>query len=162
MNPRLPDAIEVPVLVGGTDAAVKVVLPNDPVTWPAGIYSIAAVISKAGEPDRMTNELPLMLAPQITNISIVPLSPPVAGGYTATVICSPQVLPNQSAALLLGDRQLPTPNHPAKTDTLTFSITSIPDGEYYVRLRIDGVDSLLIDRSVSPPIFDVTQKVTLP
>jgi hypothetical protein len=30
-----------------------------------------------------------------------------------------------------------------------------------VRLRVDGVDSLLVDRSVSPPVFDTSQKVTV-
>ena len=162
MNHRLTDAIEVPALAGRTDVAVKVALPNEPANWPAGLYSVAVVISRAGEQDRITNELPLMLAPKIIGINIVPLSPPVAGGYTATVNCSPQVLPDQNAALLLSDRQFPGLDHSTKTDSLTFSMTNIPGGEYYVRLRVDGVDSLLIDRSVSPPIFDVSQKVTLP
>jgi len=162
MNPRLPHAIEVPALAGGTDVALKVVLPNEPADWPAGFYSLTAVISKTGKQDRTTNDIPLMLTPQIISISIAPLSPPLASGYTATVICSPQVLPDQSAALLLGDRQFPAEDHPTKTDTLTFRMTDVPDDEYYVRLRIDGVDSLLIDRSVTPPVFDVSQKVTVP
>jgi hypothetical protein len=162
MNPRLPHVIEVPALAGGTDVALKVVLPNEPAGWPAGFYSLAAVISRTGKQDRTTNEIPLMLTPQIISISIAPLSPPVAGGYTATVICSPQVLPDQSAALLLGDRQFPAEDHPTKSDTLTFRMTDVPDDEYYVRLRIDGVDSLLIDRSVTPPVFDESQKVTVP
>ena len=29
-------------------------------------------------------------------------------------------------------------NHATKTDTLTFLLLDIPDGEYFVRLRIDG------------------------
>jgi len=31
-----------------------------------------------------------------------------------------------------------------------------------VRLRVDGMDSLLIDRSVQPPKFKASQKVTIP
>jgi hypothetical protein len=31
-----------------------------------------------------------------------------------------------------------------------------------VRLTVDGVDSLLVDRSAEPPTFDVTQSVTVP
>jgi hypothetical protein len=34
-------------------------------------------------------------------------------------------------------------------------------GTYYVRLRVDGVDSFLINRSLNPPQFDATQKVTI-
>jgi hypothetical protein len=31
-----------------------------------------------------------------------------------------------------------------------------------VRLRIDGVDTLLVNRAVDPPEFDESQKVTIP
>jgi hypothetical protein len=37
----------------------------------------------------------------------------------------------------------------------------VPAGEYLTRLRIDGVDSQLVDRSVTPPVFDNTQLVTV-
>jgi hypothetical protein len=30
-----------------------------------------------------------------------------------------------------------------------------------VRLRVDGVDSVLIDRSVEPPVFYDSQRVTI-
>ena len=163
MNPRLPDAIEVPAQAGGTDTEVRVELPDEPADWPAGFYTLAAVISKTGEEDRTTNEIPLMLTPNIINpISIGPLSPPAVGGHMATVTCSPQVMPEQNAALLLGDWEFPVQNHSTKTDTLTFHLADVPAGEYYARLRIDGVDSLLIDRSVTPPVFDDSQKVTIP
>ena len=162
MNPRLTEAREVLPLAGGTEKEITVQLPNEPANWPAGFYTLAAVISKAGEEDRTTNEVPLMLVPNITTIGFAPLSPPTVGAYMGTVTCSPQVMPEQNAALLLGDREFLAQNHATKTDTLTFLLLDIPDGEYFVRLRIDGVDSLLIDRSVTPPVFDVSQKVTIP
>ena len=162
MNPRLSDAIEVPAQVGGTDTEVRVELPDEPADWPAGFYSLSAVISTAGEEDRTTNEIPFMLSPRINTIDIVPPSPPVAGVYIATISCSPQVLPEQNASLLLGDREFPVQNHSTTTDTLTFHLADVPAGEYYARLRIDGVDSLLIDSSVTPPVFDASQKVTIP
>lgn len=163
MNQRLPDAIEVPAQAGGTDTEVRVELPDEPADWPAGFYTLAAVISKTGEEDRTTNEIPLMLTPNIINpISIGPLSPLSVGGHMATVTCSPQVMPEQNVSLLLGDREFPVQNHSTKTDTLTFHLADVPAGEYYVRLRIDGVDSLLTDSSVTPPVFDASQKVTIP
>lgn len=162
MNPHLPRAIEVPAQAGGTEKEIEVQLPVEPANWPAGVYTLAAVISKTGEEDRTTNEIPFMIAPRIITIDIAPLSPPVEGQYLATVTCSPQVLPEQNASLLLGDREFPAEDHPTKTNTLTFPLSKVKDGEYFVRLRIDGVDSLLIDRSVTPPIFDVSQKVTIP
>ena len=63
---------------------------------------------------------------------------------------------------LLGDREFPAQDHPNKTDTLTFRLSDVASGEYFVRLRIDGADSLLVDRSVTPPVYDLSQKVTIP
>jgi hypothetical protein len=31
-----------------------------------------------------------------------------------------------------------------------------------VRLRVDGVESLLVNRAVTPPEFDPAQRVTIP
>lgn len=50
----------------------------------------------------------------------------------------------------------------AKTDTLRFNIEKIHPDEYFVKLRVDAVDSLLVDRFVMPFVFDATQKITLP
>jgi hypothetical protein len=33
--------------------------------------------------------------------------------------------------------------------------------DIYVRLRVDGVDSLVVDYTKTPPAFDAAQKVTL-
>jgi hypothetical protein len=41
-------------------------------------------------------------------------------------------------------------------------MTGVEDGDYYLRLRVDGADSLLIDASVKPPVFKASNKVTLP
>jgi hypothetical protein len=45
---------------------------------------------------------------------------------------------------------------------LTFPTAELAAGDYWARLRVDGVDSLLVDRTQTPPVFDSTQKVTLP
>jgi hypothetical protein len=83
--------------------------------------------------------------------------PNVAYGVT----CSPEVRPKQRAALLLGDREILAEPHAAQTGTLTFNAESLVAGDYFVRLRVDGVDSLLVNRAVTPPVFDPTQKVTV-
>jgi hypothetical protein len=63
--------------------------------------------------------------------------------------------------LLVGDAEVPAQPHATRTDTLTFVAGPIAPGEYPVRLRVDGVDSLLVDGSSTPPVFDPTQKVTI-
>jgi hypothetical protein len=160
-NPRLAAPIQVAPLAGGTATEITVQLPDDPANWPAGFYTLAAVVSKAGEPDRTTNELPFALAPRILDITPNPAARDPSGDVTLTLTCSPQVRPEQRAALLLGDREILAQPHPAQTDTLTFLVTNAPTGEHFVRLRVDGVDSLLVDRTVTPPVFDETQKVTI-
>ena len=159
--PRLATPLVVPSLPGGTASQISVQLPNQPANWPAGFYTLTAVISRAGEPDRTTNELPFSLAPSIAAIAPNPAVRDGNGDVTLTITCSPEVRPEQRAALLLGDREVLALPHPAQANGLTFEISAAPVGEHFVRLRVDGVDSLLVDRSVTPPVFDPNQRVTI-
>lgn len=160
-NPRLADDIAVAPQPGRTATEMTVQLPDAPANWIAGLYTLSAVISRAGEPDRTTNELPLSLAPRILNIAPNPAPRDADDNVELTLTFSPQVRPGQRAALLLGDREILSKPHDAQTDTLEVLITDAAIGEHFIRLRIDGVDSLLVDRSVTPPVFDPTQKVTI-
>lgn len=163
-HPLLDDPVHPPLNPGDwTETKITVQLPDQPENWPAGFYKVAAFITQAGEPDRTTNEIPFLLMPQIdfdSPIQVDPVSSPV--GYRATVTCIPEVRPDQGVFLLLGDRAFPADSHPTQIDRLTFLLTDVAPGEYYVRLRIDGVDSPLIDRSGEVPVFDSDYKVTIP
>lgn len=147
-----------------TSTEIKIKIPNLPEDWPAGFYTIAALIQRKDENDlRTTNVLPFTLAPKI---EFGPDQPNPAlidgdGNVTLTIISSPQIFPEQRATLLLGDREILSRPHPAKTETLIFDVTKATTGAYFVRLRVDGVDSLLVDRSKTPLQFDETQKVTI-
>jgi hypothetical protein len=48
-----------------------------------------------------------------------------------------------------------------KADPLVFIIRKAPVGKFLARLRVDGVDSLLIDFTKTPPAFDQNQTVTI-
>ena len=80
-------------------------------------------------------------------------------------LLKPQVLPLQNASLVVGDHETAAQPHLAATASLTF-IFDKPNaplpGVYFVRLRIDGVESLLVKRDVKPPAFDPDQKKTIP
>ena len=161
-HPLLTNPIDVPALVGGTEAQVSVQIPNNPAEWLIGFYSVEVIINKAGEQDRTTNVLPLSLAPQI--LGIAPPNPVVrdgSGNATLTLTTNPQVRPEQRAALLLGDREVLADNHPVQTDTLTFVAEDAIAGSFHIRLRVDGIDSQLVDRSVTPPVFDSAMEVTI-
>lgn len=160
MHPSLKKAVEIPVK-NGTDKELHVILPNKPTELPAGFYTVAAHITpidpaKAGD-ERMTNALSLSVAPKIENMS----PKPVRRDAVLTVQVSPRVQAIQRVALLLGDRELHPETRPAQTDTVKFRLKSIVPGTYFARLRVDGVDSLLVDWSKTPPEFDARMKVTV-
>lgn len=127
-------------------------------TWPAGFYTAAVIISRAGERDRASNELVLSLAPAIT---ISPVSAP-PGDITLTVTTAPQIRKEQSVSLLFGDQQIQHDALTAATTTVTFDLKAVAAGNYVVRLRVDGVDSIPVDRTSQIPKFadDQTLKVS--
>lgn len=158
---HLPDPITLPALVGATDKQIQVQLPNAPANWPPGVYTAMAVISQAGQPDKTTNDFAFILAPRILTIAPNPAPRNGNGDVTLTITCSPQIRPAQRVSLLLGSREVAAQPHPAQTATLTFAITDAPAGTHFVRLRTDGVDSLLILYNTTPPSFDPAQRVVI-
>jgi hypothetical protein len=152
-----------------TPTELSVRVPNAPARWPAGLYGMTVALRSEGEDgqntdalERTTNALPLLLAPKIAN-DLMPAE--VVRGPDGTVNlrlrCSPQVRPQQRVSVLVGDREVFANDHPQPTATLNFEIRNAPLGEHRLRLRVDDVDSLLVNRSTWPPTFDETQKVTI-
>jgi hypothetical protein len=163
----LENPIPLPAPSNATATAIIVNLPNQPQNFPAGIYTISVSVIRPRETSkRTTNALPFAIAPQILP------NPPISAArnadqITITLACSPEVLPAQRVALLLGGDEVPAEPHAAQTSNLTFVAKDDPPGKfapgnYFLRLRVDGVDSLLIDRSVQPPEFKASQKVSIP
>jgi hypothetical protein len=120
---------------------------------------VTVLVTRAGETfERATNQLQLALAPS----AAVAAAGAAPGPVTLTATCAPEVWPGQRLTLLFGVNEIAADAHPAKTNTLTFAVDEIVAGTFRYRLRVDGVDSLLVDRSVSPPVFDETQKLVIP
>lgn len=149
--------------------AITFPIPNTgsaPRDFPAGFYAVSVAVTD-GDETRLTNELALPLAPRIESRS--PASKP-AGNFTLTVICRPQVRPEQRLRLLFGGsgseiapEPVTLPGLPSDASTLTFKIRDASPGEQFLRLRVDGVDSILIQSVGDPPIlrFDPAQMVTV-
>jgi hypothetical protein len=158
IHARTPNALTLPVATATPAEWTVDISPVNPDDWEIGIYRVAGVIG-SGTTQVTTNELPLALAPRILNINATK----GAGNVTITVQCSPKVWQEQEVLLIVGDRAIVAePITVAKTDTLTFKSSDLPSGTQWVRLRMDGIDSILIDRTKTPPIFDATQQVTIP
>jgi hypothetical protein len=158
-HPLWTSPVEIAPLAGGTATSLSAQLPNSPASWPAGFYTVAVVVQRPSETyRRTTNLLSFALAPRIT---ITPASTPAAGSIVYNLNCSPEVRPEQRAALLIADMEVLADVHPVQTANLTFTVLDLLPGSYFVRLRVDGVDSLLVNKAVTPPVFDSSQKVTV-
>lgn len=157
-HPLWTNPVEVPPQAGGTAIQVSVQIPNAPTTWPAGFYTVGLLVQRPGESyRRSTNQLSFSLAPKVTVAPASSAGPNIA--YTAN--CSPEVWPGQRASLLVGDQEVLADAHATQTASLTFRAQNLSKGAFFIRLRVDGVDSLLVNRSLTPPQFDPTQKVTV-
>lgn len=156
-----------------SDTLVTVEIPQEPDKWEAGIYRVALAISQAEtKVVVMTNELSILLAPTIVSIS--PKSDPgktrkidLNENFVAKVI--PNVRKGQNVSFIVGDCEIPIEekesfDNNTDTDTLEFysnTIKHLKGLKQWVRLRVDGVESILIDKSKTPPIFDDTQEVEI-
>ncbi|MCU1350519.1 MAG: hypothetical protein JWO56_3549 [Acidobacteria bacterium] len=168
-NARLPTPLTVSTMLTATNEEVTLAIPNLPAAWPAGNYSVSLQVTKTGQPPRTSNAVPLMLAPEMPVVAgEVDGTATRDGAGKVTIVLNnlrPQVLPSQQATLVAGDHEAPPQPHAAATTTLTFVFdkpAAPPPGVYFVRLRIDGVESLLVNRNVKPPAFEPDQKKTIP
>lgn len=154
--------------LGASASELKFHLPSvaeDPAVladWAAGLYTVSVRVNRPGA--WVTNGVPIALAPRIT---VTPTAA-AAGDLTLTVTCAPRLRPVQErqVSLLFGGRQITpdsvsTPADPLQPSTLTFSLPAVAAGEYLVRLRVEGIDSLPIVLAGSPAkfTFDPQQKV---
>lgn len=175
----LPPAVE------QTNQGIKVTLPNDAAAaeaWAAGFYSVAVVVTR-NQQTWSSNDLPLAIAPSIENVApanTVARDP--QGDVSITITCKPNVRLakvddthmrfDQPVVLLLGSaRQIapdppppppvPPAQPPASTDQLVFTFHVDPTevGEYLMRLRVDGVDSVPLDPASDIPKFAADQKL---
>jgi hypothetical protein len=145
-----------------TNSSVHVTLPSDPATFPAGTWTAQAVISGAGQDDWITNAVPFAVAPKLPGMPLtVSLDP--AGTVSIALNCEPDVGADQDCALLIGSEVIMLPGpRTASLSAVTFTVPGLTaEKTYPVRLRVDGVDSLLVDASQSPPVYDTSQAVTI-
>ena len=154
--PRLNIERTITPASGANSNSVSFVLQNQPANVPAGSYLLAVQLIRPGETaPRLSNQLLLKVAPQITSVTSPPQVFNRDGDGTAivTLICTPQVRSTQRVSLILGSREVIADDHPTTTPNLSFTVINAPVGTHHVRLRVDGVDSQLINRAASPPEF---------
>jgi len=142
-------------------ASMELVIPVDRAAdFPVGVYEALGRMTRPTESQlRETNRLGFTLAPDITNL---PQSIPRNGDgdVLVSITFTPQLRPGQRATLLVGEQEITPQAFAAPTGSLDFLIVDAEIGDYLVRLRIDGIDSPIVNRSTTPPTF-LDQQLTI-
>jgi hypothetical protein len=164
-HPLLAQPHEVDVPDNADPHELTVPLPGDAPArqdWPAGVWAVSVSLRPPGDPvSRRGPVAPMLLAP-------VPGLPPASvqragdGSVRVDLAVSPRVRSGQPVQLCLGTVEVPgvLPADPA--DPIRFVFPSLTAGVHRVRVRVDGVESILVDRSTQPPTFVPGQTVTVP
>ncbi len=166
-HPLLASPLTRPIGVNTDSTGFDLTLPSGTAAddqWPAGIWTVSVELIRPGESlPRTSNVAAMLLAPQ-PDIAAGPTMTRAAttNSLTITLDVHPKVWPSQSARLALGGDVAVSDPRPTAVETLTFRFGNVPDGPQWVRLTVDGVESLLVDRSITPPAFDPSQMVTVP
>jgi hypothetical protein len=143
-----------PAAAGNDPGLIQLTVPAARAAdFPVAIYQTVAEMIRPGEADpRQTNRMALVVAPRITN---VPMNTAVDGFGTAafTVDFTPDYRPGQTVSLVLGSTEVSPQDTSAQTASLDFVVPNAPLGNHLVRLRIDGIESPVVNRATTPPTF---------
>jgi len=120
-------------------------------TLPVGVYGVTVRVVRPAETDpRETNRLTMVLAPQMTNL---PLNVNRDGAGTAafTIDFAPMLRAGQRAVLVLGQDEFLPQGNGSPAVSLDFTIPHASTGSLLARLRVDDIESPIIDLSQEPP-----------
>ncbi len=161
-EPGTGSVLELAPLAPATDRRLVVQLPAgpplagahplansaaDPGAWRIGPFHIEVRLTEPDGRETLTNALPAALAP-----AAVPMAAPDPGGTLITIDTEPRIRAGQRVAIIVGGEMqlLTSPGAPAAQVQAVFA--GLPSGvSLPIRLRVDDVDSPVIDRSTDPP-----------
>jgi hypothetical protein len=118
----------------------------------AGIYDLS-VQTPSGPASAPTNSLPFAIRPSIDTWA--PGGPIASGNTTVTVPCSPFLQPGQDVFLVIGDQLMAASAFTAPTNSPSFTYPDLQPtgGLVRARIRVDGIESRVVDRTTTPPSF---------
>lgn len=151
--------IDLAPLPGATDTELQVLIPNVANDWRVGLYEISVTLEEPVGNVRETNRLALSLAPAFSGVAIV-RNPD--DSVTVNLATSPAINDDQEVAFIVGQHQQLAQAFSGQVTNATFIYEELAAANYWARLRVDGIESLLIDRSSTPPQFFASQSVTVP
>jgi hypothetical protein len=168
--------IEIAVTPNATGSGFTLHLPNDPadqVRFAPGLWQLSVRLTPPGDlHPRETNGIGLAIAPAPVITEDVPLLLPAATvvrtlvppEVRVTMHTRPQVRIGQRATLTLDSTTVEAQPRANASDPLVFVFPhTLPAGERWVRMRVDGVDSpLVLQSDDAAPVFDPAQKLVVP
>ncbi|MCJ7838823.1 MAG: DUF4255 domain-containing protein [Burkholderiales bacterium] len=163
-NDRFGVEHEIAIADGSDDTTLALNIPNLPADLPVGMYQSHLRVLRAGEPEaRTSNLLPVALAPAITSFPPLAMTRSPANVLSLTIGCQPEVRVGQKVTLLMDTREAPAKSFAANTATLDFEFADAPPagGTPLLRLKVDGIDSIVVNRGARPPAF-FNHRITLP
>jgi hypothetical protein len=146
---------------GATDTRVAFTIPGArSADLPAGVYRVSVRLTPEGEANpRESNQRAFQLAPKILGLPAA-VARDGTGTAVLTLTVAPHVRQRQSVSLVVGQREVRPDEFVPPTDTLQFTIPGATPGNHLARLRVDGIDSPIVDRTVSPPVF-LNQRIAI-
>lgn len=143
-------AVTVATPAAAADSAWRVVVPDLRV----GAYQVSVRVQPPGDAaPRPSNQLPLVVGPSITTPLPTTVARDGAGTARLSLGCHPPLQAGQRVSLVLGTREVAASPFADKSSTVDFVCESAAPGDHLVRLRVDGIDSPLVDMTVTPPAF---------
>ena len=143
------------------------IVPNLPAVLPVGVYQLELRVLRAGDAEpRTSNPLPVALAPRITFPPIAMtrgVVNGVANVLSLSIGCQPEVRAGQKVTLLMDTREAPALPFTTTTPALDFEFADAPPagGTPLLRLKVDGIESIVVNRGARPPAF-FNHRITLP
>lgn len=148
-----------------TTAAVS--LAGQAAALPVGVYQLTLQATRPdllNQPKLMSsNRLALTLAPRITNL---PQTVARAGDGSASVTINftPELRTGQRATLVLGSSEVLPQTAGATPSSLQFRVAGAVPGSYLARLRVDGIESPIVDMNMAsgdaPRFLPLTVSIT--
>ncbi|WP_369166743.1 DUF4255 domain-containing protein [Streptomyces sp. R28] len=126
----------------------------------AGRWSAVVAVTAPDGSERTTEPRHFHIAPRITGSLPLNAKRDKKGAVALAVECAPAVHPGQRAELLVADRPVLAEPFTRATRTLRFRLAAGEPGRYPLRLRVDGVDSPLIDVAAGRFDADVAVVIT--
>jgi hypothetical protein len=153
---------------GDDEAAFAFTVPSVPADLPVGLYQMQLRVLRDGATEpAFSNVLPVALAPAITTFPPTVMTRGTVDGVPNVlrlrIGCRPQVRAGQKVTLLMDTREVRAQPFTGNVATLDFRFPDAPPagGTPLLRLKVDDIESVVIDRGAKPPTF-FNHRITLP